>query len=63
MGATPTAAVAAESTGQLDQANWREEPGAVTATTDPRTHRIRVDAGSDESKFVRVSARARHRDE
>ena len=63
MGATPTAAVGAESTGQLDKANWREETGAVTATADPRIHRVRVSAGTGESKFVRVYARARQADD
>jgi len=57
------AVVTAESTVQLHPSDWREEVGAVTATAEPRMHRVRVDAGASGSKFVRASARARPADD
>jgi len=53
------AVVTAESTAQLDPSDWREDVGAVTATTEPGIRRVRVDPGASRSKFVRASARAR----
>jgi len=57
------AIVTAESTVQLHPSDWREEVGAVTATTERTVRRVRVDAGESRSKFVRASARARQADD
>ena len=57
------AIVTAESSVQLDPSDWREEVGAVTATTERTVRRVRVDAGASRSKFVRASARARQADD
>lgn len=57
------AVVTAQSTSQLYQANWREEPDAVTPTADRRVYRVEVPAGAEQSKFVRVTSRARENED
>lgn len=57
------AVVAAQSRADLVKDPWREEPDAVTPTANRRVYKVEVPAGDGESKFIRVTSRARENED